>query len=227
MITAQKIVDNTETTQLATDMNDILGIYFPSDTDDDVTLRQFDELFVLFRQLYFLYDAIEKEEVTQIFVDFYNQPRYSEREAILNSLRARIEFEVELYAQLLEENPDMINANIIDAYLEQPDEESQACLLYFLVNGYLPNPEESLLMYTEMAKEIQRSLVEYETERELQNQPQFQPHSDAITEAPTEDLTPEQVVSRYLKGSGLYDPSMRNSGFRVDTDIEGPNRPQV
>jgi hypothetical protein len=208
----------TETEQTtAHDMDTELGIYVPAGVTDNADLRLYDEFFSLCRQCVFLYSLLTLEEVKQLFIEFYNY-EYIEKVGVNISLKNKIETYLSMLELDEEDTPDKFDDTRTDIYLEQPDKQSKAATLYFFDHGYAYQREEELVVYLQIVDEIERASQEYVAQLEAEG---------AGDEHSVVDSSPEEVVSRYLKGSGVYDPALRNTGFRVDTDIEKANGPQV
>lgn len=204
----QRVMDQEEK-KMSVEMDNALGLYIPSGVTDETDLRLYDEFFRLCRILYFVLRERTFEEIKQNFIQFYNA-NYEGKLTILNQMENNIGFVLYVREVTKEDSLDKINEEKTKLYLEMPDERSKANLLYYFNFGYMPATENEVEAYIQVAREIERAVNEQEkvdTEK-------------TMLELEPESVTPEDVVRRYLKGSGLYDPALRNTGFRVDQDIE-------
>lgn len=204
-----------QTIKLIYQMNDELGVYFPGDVHDEYELELYDELFTLLRQAFYLYSLINKSEIQELFIKFYNLD-YGDKLGVINELKIKIQNFIESYQRVIDNNPELIEQRNALLYQIQPDRESKAELLYFLSKGYLPEDDSELSEYLAYVDAIEDAVskVAEEITTDQQEELHDEDENNAVVERP------EDVVSRYLKGSGIYDPALRNTGFRVDTDIE-------
>lgn len=190
-----------------------IGVYFPAGISD-ADAELFDELFQGLRTGYFVYPVFTLEKIQEYFIQFYNSDR-NEKEAILNNIENSIHSHI--YTGVVDNIVNDKPAEVLQLYLKLKDPELKTMLLYVIQHGYSPSADEDLSEYSALVGEIDRELDKID-------QQASQDSSVADEEQATfEENTPEEVVSRYLKGSGIYDPALRNTGFRVDTDMEPPS----
>lgn len=199
-------------------MNNTLGLYIPEGVEDKTGLRLYDQFFTTCRKLYFYYRMLTQEEVQKHFIEFYNAD-YIEKNAIINRLENKLRILLEMNQEEYELHPEEYEDTAVELYLAQGDKRQKAELLFFLANGFEPKNDNELKIFMQMVDEIENAVTTV----------QSLPDNSLVSEVVDEDAsnlstTPEEVISRYLKGSGVYDPSLRNSGFRVDTDIERPTQ---
>jgi hypothetical protein len=210
--------------QAALEMDTELGLYIPADIHNSSDIAGYRSLFFGLRVLYFVYKTMSPEQVREYFIDYYNAPG-DEKNSFVVSLNNRI-----LDAEKQKELSDVMNQDdridmLVKTYELLRDGQTPegriaaAQYLYALEHGDYPEPDtdlsEALTQVDSYDNEeiLNRQEAEFlrrDMERRLQreNQPTF------------EALSPEEVASKYLRGSGLVDPGARNSGFRVDRDVD-------
>ena len=221
MSTYTTLVDN-EILQIANDMNEELDIYIPADEHSTKMLALYDELFSDFRKLYFLYTDITLEEVKKIFLEFYNSD-YTSRSGILNTLENRIQKLISDLIGVVEQYPEFVQAKASELYVQTDNRDTKASLLFFYATGEIPTSQTDL---TDFYNEVDAIEIQVSTQLDGQVEVELSPVAlqssvPGVEVEPVElDQSPEAVVSRYLKGSGVYDPALRNSGFRVDKDMQ-------
>lgn len=202
---------------------DSLGLYVPSDIKTNAEIADYYLLFDTLRVLYTGYGVLNKEQVVEKFYDYYNAP-LDKKNSILLELKNKVldlnyedNFESEVAV-------DETTETILKAYEIIRNQEGQntklhaAEFLYLIDNGHNPKPEEDISQYYKMVEQYDQELQADNENREqmlLALQAKIQP--DLVPQY--EALTPEEVAAKYLKGAGLVDPAARNSGFRVDRDV--------
>lgn len=201
---------------------DSLGLYVPADVKDKSQIADYYLLFDTLRVLHLGYGVLNKEQVVEKFYDYYNAAE-DEKSSILMPLKNQV---LDLNYQDEFDNDvtiDDTTETILKAYdLIRNDGENgklhAAEFLYLIENGVNPRPEEDISKYYKMVQEYDQELAEDAAYREqmlLELQARMMPEVVPQYEA----LTPEEVAAKYLKGAGIVDPASRNSGFRVDRDI--------
>ena len=212
------LITDPQTIEFAKQMNAEIDVYFPADEQDPATLKLYDELFSLLRQLYFLYQSISLEEINTIFVNFYNS-LLSDKYGMVNTLQNRVDQLVGYYLSIQDDYQEIVEDKAVELYLNAGDRRAKAAILYFHEKGYFPEMGEDVTEYFQAVDAIETEVNSYVDEIEDSQSPKQS--VPGVEVEPIElDQSPEAVVSRYLKGSGVYDPALRNSGFRVDKDIQ-------
>jgi hypothetical protein len=208
--------------QLAKDMNDALGLYLPADVLDEPEQELYDRFFVTLRMAFYEFAVLSQEEITQYFVEFYNGDYFQKRQlynVVVNEINTRVRYDaIEAYIDVEKQQGDRF-----EIYSQLDSVDSKAAFLFTMYNKITPRLEDDLSEYYEQVKIIDAELKRIEELEDQQDQ--ISAREELAQEI--EDIKPEDVVSRYLKGSGVYDPALRNTGFRIDTDIEGINKPEV
>ncbi len=210
--------------EAALDMDNELGLYIPADVKDENAVFNYRELFFTLRVLHYKYKTMSPEQVRDEFIEYYNAPD-EQKNVIIVTLNNRME-DAE-YQQGLrdargeEDTVDML-VRVYELLRNGDDVEGRvqaAQFLYSLENGVYPEPEDDLTgqLATVDRYDNEKIIDAQEAEflrKDMEIRMQRENHVSF------EALSPEEVASKYLRGAGLVDPGARNSGFRVDRDLD-------
>lgn len=192
---------------LVDEMNQELDLYVPADIHDEFEISSYENLFLKLRQLYFLYKRISLEEVRQYFVDFYNAGS-TDKSGIINKLDALLS-DAEQKDEEIQEMLKPLTAYRIALMTEGMNIEDQAKTLYRLENNTEPQSESDLAPYIQALSLPQEEIDNLDDQILATEQ-------EELVDPNYKSLTAQQVAAKYLRGAGAYDPSKRNTGFRID-----------
>lgn len=216
-----KLLPNEERS-IALQMDKTLDLYLPEGIQEESDLRLYDQFFSLCRKIFFIFELKTREEIKQLFIQFYNND-YSGKLGTINILINEINSYVTLSELLDITDEEENDERKVDFYLIQSSRENKASVLYFFDRGYVAETESDLQEYFVIVDEIDNEILQNSITTGANEKDDLYNVgiNKGVEVEPVElDQSPEAVVSRYLKGSGVYDPALRNSGFRVDKDMQ-------
>lgn len=193
---------------LINNMNEELGLYIPGDVTNDEEKEKYNQLFSILRNLNFSFNALETDEAKNIFYSYYNGSDEIKEQILLQN-QQRLE-ELQSEDQQLEEIDDEEELTKMKYIFELLDQNEKVNYLYLLENGEYPDDDTDKSKYVQMVKEYEEGLQEVLNQLNQEQQ---------VVEEGYKSLTPQQIANRYLEGAGVYDPSSRNSGLRVDDKL--------
>jgi hypothetical protein len=189
--------------QTLQDLNNYLDLYVPAGVNDAKEIEKYEQLFAGIRHLFYDQDAIDEATAKDFFIRYYNEDEIG-KIGVLNeveNLSTRKTYEKEMNTpEISQEDID----KIMEVYLTL-DMVKRGQYLFFLENGRLPNQGEDFSEFIGKAEEF---------ENELQSVLQTTVQEE-VAQSSTTALSAEEVAQKYLKGSGLLNPSDRNKGFTV------------
>jgi hypothetical protein len=197
------MTQNDDFNQTLLDLNNYLDLYVPAGVNEAKDMEKYEQLFAGIRHLFYDQEAIDEATAKDFFIRYYNEDEIG-KIGVLNeveNLSTKKAYEKELNTpEISQEDID----KIMEVYLTL-DMPKRGQYLFFLENGKLPTDGEDYSSFIQKAEEF---------ETELQTVLQ----SSAVeeeTRSSTTALSAEEVTQKYLKGSGLLNPSDRNKGFTV------------
>lgn len=167
-------------------MNDDLNLYIPAGVEDENSVYSYELLFFYLRKMHYLYSMVSKEEVAEIFTNFYHASE-AEKAMTLNELENKLESEKRM-RELIEKEYNDVELARIYALADLLPEEEQAKFLYFLDNDEEPDETTDLSQYIKAIQDVKAA-------QEAQMQQQMQGVYPAA-------MSPEEVAQRYLENEG-------------------------
>lgn len=197
-----------------------LGLYVPADVTRPAEIADYYKLFDALRVLHMGYNDLNKDEVVEKFYDYYNA-HDDDKIGLLITLQNRVE---DLnYLDGWENDEETVADDVTETLFEafqllrqgEDGKNRAASFLYTIETGEVPQENSDLTRFYQIVDEYDSQEKDARSEMLAELQSRVNPEITPQYQA----LTPEEVALKYLKGSGYIDPATRNSGFRVDRDI--------